>query len=447
MKKIDFSVRFSMAAFLCLCFVGMGIAFWQFYNSQMKDANLRLNKAVSAVEVIISHAKQAAEQAEHFTGTDCSESTLKNIRKIAASIPDVRSVSLMVNNEIYCSSVLGDQSAITYEKDYTDGNLLLMNGNDLTPYRSIIIYRSADLVGNGVLIGIDAYYVYSVLNLLSYGTDIHLQIGEKIMSKSGRVSNASEESITKSKVSNKFSFSASTATYTDEIWSYFIKMERMTIGMILFSSILLSLLFYRYLQFRQTIEFKLRKAIRTGQIFPVVQPIVSAQSGLVVAGEVLLRWTTPEGKSIPPDQFISVAESNGTIKTLTSLAFERVSSSFSASKVDFSHNVTLFFNVSSANFEDDRLLEDCLKANRKVSSSGFCIGLEITERTLIEENESTRYITNSLRKSGIKIALDDFGTGNANYTYIRQFQPNFLKIDKAFTRNIISDNVSRLFVQ
>ena len=56
-------------------------------------------------------------------------------------------------------------------------------------------------------------------------------------------------------------------------------------------------------------------------------------------------------------------------------------------------------------------------------------------------------MTDKLRRIGVQFSLDDFGTGYANYSYIQQFNPEIIKIDKVFTLNIVTNTASALVVK
>lgn len=73
--------------------------------------------------------------------------------------------------------------------------------------------------------------------------------------------------------------------------------------------------------------------------------------------------------------------------------------------------------------------------------------LEITERESIENTRQTSAVTDKLRRIGVQFSLDDFGTGYANYSYIQQFNPEIIKIDKVFTLNIVTNTASALVVK
>jgi EAL domain-containing protein (putative c-di-GMP-specific phosphodiesterase class I) len=65
--------------------------------------------------------------------------------------------------------------------------------------------------------------------------------------------------------------------------------------------------------------------------------------------------------------------------------------------------------------------------------------LELTEQTLIQNVENSRFILKQLKDLGISVAIDDFGTGYSSLSYLKNFPVNVLKMDKSFIRDIDSD--------
>src|SRR3989339_803969 len=54
---------------------------------------------------------------------------------------------------------------------------------------------------------------------------------------------------------------------------------------------------------------------------------------------------------------------------------------------------------------------------------------------------------NALRGHGFKIAIDDFGSRSSNLSRLLEFSPDYLKIDGAFIKNILSDKKSLIIVE
>jgi len=55
----------------------------------------------------------------------------------------------------------------------------------------------------------------------------------------------------------------------------------------------------------------LRRAIDTGELFLLYQPIVSLDDGRLIGAEALVRWAHPTRGVLAPDEFIPVAERTG----------------------------------------------------------------------------------------------------------------------------------------
>ncbi len=62
--------------------------------------------------------------------------------------------------------------------------------------------------------------------------------------------------------------------------------------------------------------------------------------------------------------------------------------------------------------------------------------LEITERAVVHDIETTRRTLANLKEVGVQIAIDDFGTGYAVLSHLKSLPVDALKIDKGFVRNL-----------
>lgn len=191
----------------------------------------------------------------------------------------------------------------------------------------------------------------------------------------------------------------------------------------------------------------LRKALAKNQLTPYVQPIYNAQSGTVMGGEVLMRWHHPRRGMISPEQFIPLAEQNGLITRITRYGFERVAEEITSKYCVNLHEMTLFFNISAADFKNNDILALCSAFRKNTQLSGLHIGLEITEREPVQDSHCVQTLCEQLDALNASISIDDFGTGHSNYHYLMQFRPRYIKIDKLFTSGVDTDATKEIIVR
>ena len=73
--------------------------------------------------------------------------------------------------------------------------------------------------------------------------------------------------------------------------------------------------------------------------------------------------------------------------------------------------------------------------------------LEITERVVVQEIDTTRRTLGQLKDIGVQIAIDDFGTGYSALTYLKTLPVDIVKIDRAFVRDLGDNSRDQAIVQ
>lgn len=179
---------------------------------------------------------------------------------------------------------------------------------------------------------------------------------------------------------------------------------------------------------RQRLKADLREAVGRNELFLLFQPIVNIVSGRTRGFEALLRWRHPEFGLISPAEFIPIAEEDGQIISVGRWVIGEACRQAAL----WPSEVFVSVNVSARQLADAGLvacLRDCLARNG-VGTRRLVV--EITESTLIENDETALGILHELRAMGCRVSLDDFGTGYASLSYLRRFPFDKLKIDKSF---------------
>ena len=176
----------------------------------------------------------------------------------------------------------------------------------------------------------------------------------------------------------------------------------------------------------------LKKALQKEEFELYFQPVIDLQRKEVVGAESLIRWQkNSELGFVSPEEFIGIAESNGTIYEIGLWVLEET-----LKLLDEYPQLYMAINASSLQFMNN-LLYDKLKEN--VESGRLNprhLEIEITERLLLNNIETPESRLEDISKLGFSLSIDDFGTGYSSLSYLRYCPVNTVKIDKSFVSNI-----------
>ena len=189
---------------------------------------------------------------------------------------------------------------------------------------------------------------------------------------------------------------------------------------------------------RHILHNKLSSAIADETLEAHFQPIVPLAKGLTLKCETLVRWLD-NGKYIPPNEFIPLAEETGMINAIDRLVLKKSSAHIRQLKEQLGTAPCLSVNISPRVFSSrDNSLELWLDLIIEQAKS-IDITVEITEQLLAQNVEQVLKVLNQLKAADITIAIDDFGTGYSSLSYLTTFPINTIKIDRAFISRIEED--------
>ena len=165
------------------------------------------------------------------------------------------------------------------------------------------------------------------------------------------------------------------------------------------------------------------------------QPIIQQSTLHCVGFEALLRLQLLDGTSVPPIEFIPVAEQSGAIVELGTWILHR------AVEAAASWPETLFVavNLSARQFENGKLPETVKNVLETYNFAPHRLELEVTESLLMNDAESVSRQLDALKRLGISLAMDDFGTGFSSLGYLWKFGFDKLKIDRSFITGLGAD--------
>ncbi len=184
---------------------------------------------------------------------------------------------------------------------------------------------------------------------------------------------------------------------------------------------------------RLQLESDLRRAIERNELTLAYQPIVRLEDQSIAGFEALIRWDHPRRGTIPPGDFVPIAESCGLIVQLGHFAMQRAADDLKSWQKQIGDvPLSVSVNLSSRQLIRRDLVTDVASVLARSGIRPRCFRLELTESLVMDNPEQTTHVLNRLADLGIGLSLDDFGTGYSSLSYLTRFPFDTIKIDKSF---------------
>ncbi len=190
---------------------------------------------------------------------------------------------------------------------------------------------------------------------------------------------------------------------------------------------------------RLMLEGDLRRALEHQEFALSYQPLARLDDGRITGVEALLRWHQPGGGIVLPDRFIRVLEDSGVILQVGHWALRTACAEMAAMRRQGMPRMSLSINFSARQFRQPNLLRLIAATLAETGFEPNSLEIEITERLLVEDHETTRVTLEGLAHMGVRVAIDDFGTGYSSLSYLKRFDIDTLKIDGSFVAELPDD--------
>jgi predicted signal transduction protein with EAL and GGDEF domain/DNA-binding NarL/FixJ family response regulator len=183
------------------------------------------------------------------------------------------------------------------------------------------------------------------------------------------------------------------------------------------------------------LETALHKAIEREELVLHFQPQIDVQAGRMAKVEALMRWQR-QGRLVPPDEFIPLAEDTGLITPMSQWALREAARQARVWKDAFGFDDAIAVNMPSRLFERTDLVEHIHEYATQAGVPHRMIHLEITEDNLMKDLQAVIPSLHRLKDIGVEISIDDFGMGYSSLSYLSQLPISELKIDRSFVREL-----------
>jgi EAL domain-containing protein (putative c-di-GMP-specific phosphodiesterase class I) len=179
-------------------------------------------------------------------------------------------------------------------------------------------------------------------------------------------------------------------------------------------------------------------ALEQEQFRVVYQPVVGVAERRIRGLEALVRWDHPVLGTVPPDEFISLAEDDGLIVTLQRWVLQRATTDAAALRAA-GWDVQMAVNVSVRHLQAGCLAPDVALALAESGLPPNKLVLEITESVMLDAEDRLESDLATLRGMGCGLSVDDFGRGYSSLAYLARLPVDILKLDREFIADIERD--------
>lgn len=423
---------------ICLIFGIAAVSIQQHYDLTRQSQH-SAQQTIALLDNAIAFSSKTNKEIIAFNDKACADIS-QTLKKYVASTPFVRTINLVKDNFLYCTSFSDDVFF------YSPGNytLKLITGSPIMPTRGGLIVRN-NIAKNAAFSVIDKSYLKILFDMAKQNNDLYVNVGDLWIDSNGEFLKS------KPLLENIGNYTIESENYPYMVYSGYVNIDRATTpfmekpilaGFVIMLSILVTIYTWLMVYKPKSLLSELSRALKNNELVPYLQPLIDRQTGRILGAEVLVRWQHPELGMIPPDSFISIAEESDLIVPITTSLMQQVAKMMQPYACQLPDKFHFAFNISAQQCSDDTLIADCRSFIDSFPSNNNILLLELTERVLLEDTDANQAFFHTIKKMGIPLALDDFGTGQSSLAYIQQFKFDFLKIDKRFVSMINSGSVS-----
>jgi diguanylate cyclase (GGDEF)-like protein len=188
---------------------------------------------------------------------------------------------------------------------------------------------------------------------------------------------------------------------------------------------------------RHTVEHALAERAFEFAMYPVVRT-----DGSLLHHEVMLRLVTADGTRFSAGQFMPAVLRQGHQAELDLLALELALVRLGQVQEDIG------LNISAASLRDPQFITGCASRLTQAGSKASRLWLEVSERTLMDEEgiAALSALSRVVRQQGCKLGVEHFGRYFASMPRLHEVQVDYVKLDGAFVAGIDTHEGNQRFV-
>lgn len=187
----------------------------------------------------------------------------------------------------------------------------------------------------------------------------------------------------------------------------------------------------------------LERTIAERRLRLALQPVMDARTRKVLRHEALLRVIDRNGSVVSAAPLIAAAETLEFSGKLDLAVLDLAASALAADP-----NLEMAINISAASARDKVQARAWLARMEKLDGSIGRVTVELTETAAPDDAAGAiSSFAEAVRRMGASFSIDDFGSGYTSYRSLMALQPDEVKIDGWFVRELRRDPRAGAFVK
>ena len=183
----------------------------------------------------------------------------------------------------------------------------------------------------------------------------------------------------------------------------------------------------------------LRKAVEQSSWVLHYQPLLDLTKSEVVGVEALIRRREPDGRLIPPAEFVKLAEDMGLIDAIGDWVLEELCRQRERWKGE-GLDLDVSFNLSPHQLRRPGLAGAILDRLFAAGEDPKRFTLEITESMAMTNYAGAQRVLWDLHEAGLRVSIDDFGIGYSSLGRLQQLPIDSVKIDRSLVSQIETED-------
>jgi len=189
------------------------------------------------------------------------------------------------------------------------------------------------------------------------------------------------------------------------------------------------------------IENHLYSAVDNDELLLNYQPLFNYKMGTVFGAEALIRWNSPILGKLSPVEFVPIAEANGMIIPIGEWVIQTACKQLKAWHDMGYKDMKISINLSAKQLIQPNLIHFISKVTSDLNLDPSYLDLELTESNVFHQDVLP--LINKFIELGISLSIDDFGTGYSEFSTLKLFKVDLIKIDKSFIEDITYNSDSK----